>query len=475
MTGARKDGPSSAGLPEPLLDALKAAKKKDAKRKQIQEAIDRWAECVVDSETEPTGLLGLDGLQPRIAGPGLAKAWPHLPLSRRQELLGQLATMDKAFRARVLASFGQTIFPVDQAEAARALEPILESSEVKELLPAMLVQHQSAIPRLGQAALEPPTFWRVFFAFLESVSAGGKRTGPLFGVVRVGLKALSDPVKSRDPGALRLEIWLKENLATLAPEFRQEVPRLLDSRPDLVTALGLDSPRVRAEPPAAAVSTEVLPHTPSAPRTPQDPPVVVTGTLRTPPPRERAASSDKDQLAVLDDWLKDLRGRVACLDALGRQVREAREGRAQLVSSLSECEAQLATAEAETQSLKDQLTTLQAQLQVATHAASAMRQGKEATDADLSAERAAHSRTRQDHESTAAGWAKERVALLERVEQTARGRLDQFRQRVGDAVKKELGEPLPPEGTTVDGGLGDVLLVRLHGLLKLLKNEGFDL
>jgi hypothetical protein len=75
----------------------------------------------------------------------------------------------------------------------------------------------------------------------------------------------------------------------------------------------------------------------------------------------------------------------------------------------------------------------------------------------------------------AAAWKDEKDGLLTRVEQTARGRLEQFRLRIGDAVKKELGEPLPAEGTTVDGGLGDVLLVRLHGLLKLLRNEGFAL
>jgi hypothetical protein len=475
MTSARKDKPSSAGLPEPLLNALKVAKNKDARRTQIQEAIDRWAECVVGSETEPTSLLRLEGLQPRIAGPGLAKAWPHLPLARRQALLDQLATMDKAFRARVLASFGQTIFPVDLAEAARALEPVLESNEVKELLPAMLVQHQTAIAGLGQALLDPSTFWRVLFAFLESVGAGGKRTGALFAVVRVGLKALTDPVKNQDPGAQRLETWLKEHLATLAPEFRQEVPRLLGSRSDLLTVLGLDPLKARAEAPVGLVGTEVLPHVPVAPSSHRDSPAVVTPAKTQPPPRERAPSNDDEQLAGLDEWLKELRDRVACLTALGRQVREAREARIQLMSSLSAGEAQLATAQAEARSLKDQLTTLQADLLAATEAAAVIRQGKEASDADLSAERAAHSRTRHEHEAAVAGWAAERSALLERVEQTARGRLEQFRQRVGDSVKKELGEPLPPDGTTVDGGLGDVLLVRLHGLLKLLKNEGFEL
>jgi hypothetical protein len=387
-------------------------------------------------------------------------------------VLDELATMDKAFRARVLASFAHTIFPVDQAEAARALEPVLDSSDVRELLPAMLVQHQSAIAGLGQAHLDPSTFWRVFFAFLDSVSVGSKKPGALFAVVRVGVRALSDPGKNQQSGAQRLESWLKEHLATLAPEFRQEVPRLLGSRSDLLTVLGIDSPKVGVQAPAEAVIMEALPQARPAPSGHTDSRVVVTAAP--PRTRERSESSDKDQLVVLDDWLKDLRQRVACLDGLGRQVREAREARGQLMSSLSECEVHLAKAQSEAQSLKDQLSTLQGESQVATQAAAAMRQKKEATDAELSAERAAHSKTRQDHEAAVAGWAEERVTLLERVEQTARGRLEQFRQRVGDSVKKDLGEPLPPAGTRVDGGLGDVLLVRLHGLLKVLKNEGFE-
>jgi hypothetical protein len=472
MTNARKGRPSSSGLPEPLLNALKVAKK-DAKKTQIQEAVDRWAEFVVGAPTEPAAnLLQLNGLQPRIAGQGLAKAWPQLLPSRRRELLDELATMDKTFRARVLATFGHAIFPVDQGEAARALEPVLDSREVRSTLPAMLIEHQSAIAGLGHTPLDPSTFWRVFFSLLDAVSAGSKKPGALFAVVRVGVRALSDPGKNQLPSAKRLESWLKEHFATLAPEFRQEVPTLLGSRSDLLTVLGINPPNVAMQSAPEPGITAPLPEVRPARTSHQDLPAEVAGAS---PSRAKAIASDEDQLVVLDDWLKDLRHRVACLDALGRQVREAREARSHLMSSLSECELQLTKALAEAHSLADQLTVLRGESQVATQGTAEIRQRMEAADAELSAERAEHVRTQRDHEAAVADWAEERMALLQRVEQTARGRLEQFRQRVADSVKKDLGEPLPPEGTRVDGGLGDVLLVRLHGLLKVLRNEGFDL
>jgi hypothetical protein len=459
------NGESAASLRR-VKSAVADAHKKSATKEVIEAAAVLLADALRTRAASPGELLKIKGLSARVAGPGLAKAWGQMDMPARQEALAALEHAEKPLRAKVLTVLAEELFAEDPPTAVRVLYSALPSRDLAERLPSLLQKRQSSISALGSAAIPADPFWAVLAACVAATERDTENRGALFALLRVGLRSLDDPARRNTSGAADFVAWLRANVSRQPNEFLLEVPTLLGGRGDLIGELGLGSRTGSAE-----ATPEPRPETPKDEQLPK-PRAMPEPEGR--PPDQSTPAPTEEHWRALTDWAGLLRMRVETIDHVvgwGRAVEQDCRRFAGLLAY--EQEKHRAT-NARADQLAEKIRGLEVQNEVLGGELSSTKGQLDSVAGALEIERNAHEATIAARDQAQAQWERERLELLGRIDLTATTLLQHFRDRLAEAVAKELTEGLPTEGSPVSADLGGVFLSRLHGLLRLLKREGIE-